>query len=327
MPLSHSELLTELERSHQETVTALATSEHRLAQTLTQRDQWRFEAERLEEELVGARERIRQLEAAQPAPGPEPARILLGVCPGKAGGVPAAVTKWPQARIVRVFDPGEFTHFQRPTNGAAVHFSFKPSTHVTDAQCVDYGRSFRDGDYITVWHELDVKAKTGAHSPTTTARYLSIQNDFCQRWRRLRGERQVPDVAVVCVVSGWRFRGDPTDTPHPYLCAADVLGVDLDGANHTTSYYDWPTTLPHIRKVADEKYGGRWMVPEYAWGRVTTDTDGRKRADTIRAQMPKILAAHPEAVCYFDFENVPGENLTQPAEIAAWTEQLASAAR
>lgn len=254
-----------------------------------------------------------------PPPPPVTRRAVLGACPMKGAPLSGVVSKWGAGAALRVFQGGEFQPIVAPTGVGPVHLSFKPAAKLTDAAVIRLGVFLRDNDYCTVWHEADVKHKSGKISDAQFAVYQGIQNDFHERVSRLRAAGNIPAFSTSCVLGGWRFRGGTDgDRPDKYLADADVLGVDLDGANNDRSYYDWTLCLPEIKRVATARYGGRWCVPEYAWGRRADDASGSIRAAEIRRQMPLILAANPETVCWFDFENVPGEPLTTAVEIAAF---------
>lgn len=265
--------------------------------------------------------RVRELEGQTPPVDPPPPpvrRTVLGACPMKGAPLSGVVSKWGQGAALRVFQGGAFQGLALPAGVGPVHLSFKPPAALSDAQVISVGRYLRPGDYATVWHESDVKHKSGRISDAQVATYIGIQNDFAERVDRLRNKGDIPNISTVCVLGGWRFRGGTDgDRPDKYLADADCLGVDLDGANNAKSYYDWTICLPEVARAA-ARYGGRWLVPEYAWGRRSDDASGEIRAAEIRRQMPLILAAKPEVVCWFDYENVPGEPLTTPAEVAAF---------
>ncbi len=283
-----------------------------------------------EQAIAALSARIAVLEAQQSTPTPDPTpdpvpppppsrRTVLGACPGKGASPASVVSKWGQGAGIRLFGPGEIATVAVPAGAGPVHVSFKPAADTADSVVRQAFGGLRDGDYVTVWHELDVKAKSAKISTAQFAKYQAIQNAFHEQIARLRTAGDIADISTVCVLGGWRFRGGTDgDRPDKYLADADVLGVDLDGANNTKSYYDWTICLPEILRVAGARYGGRWSVPEYAWQRRSDDADGTIRAATIRAQMPRILAAGPEMVLAFDYENAPGEPLTTPAEIAAF---------
>jgi hypothetical protein len=177
---------------------------------------------------------------------------------------------------------------------------------------------------VTLNHEIDVKHKSGNFSTAELPAQLQLITDFHRSVKRLREAGQIPNVVTCHVLAGWRWSGG-TESPNAYLAEADVIGIDLDGANTrtgSTAYLDWTTPyIVNVKATAAAHYGGRWTVPEFGERRLDRDTTGSMRVAAYNTQVPKLAAAGAEDVLYFDNESDPaweGYALVSSDEIAMW---------
>jgi len=258
-------------------------------------------------------------------PDPEPTETLLGVCPGN--GVSNAISKWGPGIAIRYFQGGNFSAVSRPSRAQCSHWhhSCKPTSQPTDAIIVQMSNMLLEGDFVTLWHESDVKYKSDGNLTVLNQR-IAMQTQFYRDVKRLREAGTIKNIYTACVLAGWRFRGNaPSDTPDMFLSEADVIGIDLDGItapSNPNNYYDWGATnvLNEVNRVKQLKtYGGRCCYPEYAWAKSPSDTG--QRIVMINQVTPRLITiTKPDTICWFDYENpaIPGEPLTTSQEIAAW---------
>lgn len=359
MPLSHGEALVELERAHQAEMAAatadlteqLALSEQRLTTTLQQRDQWRFETERLESELGDVRAafdgeraawaereaayiaRIRVLEGATepPPPPPLPPRVYIGACPD-SGKTPADVINKYGGTIadvaIRTFsDPADgFNRVTRPTGASIWHHSWKPTTLPTDAEIQDRLTAFRNGDIVTLHHESDVKYRNGSIDTLEAQRLARMQTEFHAAVSRLRDADVVPQVRTCVVYAGWMldnvnntsgmYPGNETNPAHAAFwgknAKADLVGVDMDAYGATTKY---PNFVPLIGNTIEfmRRWGhAGWTIPEFMHNRISSDTTGSLRASWLTAMTDAILAAEVLPAALMFFDRTWSGRPNQP---------------
>jgi hypothetical protein len=253
---------------------------------------------------------------------------FFGVCPGN--GVSNAQTKWGTPLGLRVFE-GQVTNEPVPSRPSAAlcphfHWSVKPlplTKRVSDAWIIAIANQLRDGDFVSVWHEADVKHKGDGNTSDLNNR-MAMQTAFHNSVKRLRDAGTIKQIETVCVLGGWQFSSAGRNYAM-YLTDADVLGVDLDGTPPPADpddYYDWANStvigLINSAKMT-HTYNGRVCIPEYAWAK--SPADNGERIAMINEVTPKLIAQlNPETIMWFDFNNpdIPGEPLTTTAEINTW---------
>ena len=252
------------------------------------------------------------------------AKTLFGACPDAGSSPAGVVAKYGNGVAIRWFDSGDGISKVpvRPSKAqcSLFHASWKVlGQTLTDANVTNACKNLLPGDKVTVEHEFDVKHKKDGSAADLAARMAQVKK-FHEIVKRVR-----PDLVTVSVLAGWRFHPNGDDWA-PYVGVADVLGVDLDGANDRKAYVDWTACLPEIKKMANLHYNGRWTCPEYGWPRLDTapeSTTGEKRLAEIKREMPTLLAAKPEEIIWFDYPTTPTYPFTTAAEISYWKSLVA----
>ncbi len=195
------------------------------------------------------------------------------------------------------FTPNRRTKAQCPR----VHVSWKGTSVPSDATIIAATRTLIDGDKVEMEHEHDVdyrKAGGGAAAAALAAR-IAVKDGFHDAIVRLRTAGKIPKVDTVCTLSSFSFMPVNIADIGRYLSKADVIGADLDGDDASVGgymNYGDPVRLANIRKVADERYKGRWTAPEHGWA----NTVPGERIAHFKQTIPAIAKFAPEEIMVFN---------------------------
>jgi hypothetical protein len=178
-------------------------------------------------------------------PPPAVRKTFIGACPTPTGGVTGVLARYGAKASIRAFIPGDFAiAVIRPETASHIHYSWKPTSTITDAKVATACKNLLDNDTVEVIHEADVKYRKGASLPAM----LAYKNAFHAAVVRLRNAGHIAKVKTCNTLSGWSVDSTAGINPSNFHCNADLLGIDMDGLPAKYDFY------PYAARQMSEKF-------------------------------------------------------------------------
>jgi len=284
----------------------------------------------LEAENANLAQKLADCEAGGPPPPPPPPPVGVtdfGACPTKGGSAPQVPTKWGQGSALRTFaSSGSFTAPAAVANVGTWHHSWKPTigTAMTTAAVTAAIKNAKPGDYVEVWHEVDVKVNGGSLTQADANAIKAMKNTFHDVVKAVR-----PDLKVAHTVSAWLFNDQSGEYPGTANNAgsaewhagirADVIGIDCDGMSNLSKYPDFTSSIKNVRAFIAAKGFAGWAVPEFMHPRISTDPTGQQRANFFTTHGTKFRDGDADYVTLFDYDFRPNQEvIVGSPEYVAW---------
>lgn len=261
-----------------------------------------------------------------PPPPPPPQTTRFGACPIKGGNIAGVVSKWGNGVAIRSFVSGGFITVTVPASAGPIHQSWKPpiGSPINGANVAAACAYFRAGDYVEIWHEADVKFRSGSFTASQVQQVIDMKNWFYDVVHSVR-----PDLLVPATFGAWMFDDrsgqypgtltDPSTAEFYSKIKADIIGVDCDGYTSSTQYPDFTSVVRNVKEfVAKHGYKG-WSVPEFIHPRLSGDANGNGRAAWLTKWSQAFKDGGAGYVTAYDYNYRPNEEITPGSpEFAAY---------
>jgi len=281
----------------------------------------------LQDEVAVLTQKLADCEGTTPPEPPPSTTTDFGACPTKGGNATQVPTKWGKGTALRTFaSSGGFTAPPPVVDVGTWHHSWKPSlgTAMTTAAVTAAVKNAREGDFVEVWHEVDVKVHGGSLSQADANAIKAMKNTFYDIIQTAR-----PDLFVAHTVSAWLFNdqsgeypgnaGDAGTAEWHANVKADVIGIDCDGMSNITKYPDFTSSIKNVRAFVEDKGFGGWAVPEFIHPRISTDPTGSQRAAFFTTHGNKFRDGGAVYVTLFDYNYRPNQEvIVGSPEYTAW---------
>lgn len=273
-------------------------------------------------------QKLADCEGETPPPEPPPTTTTdFGACPTKGGNASQVPTKWGKGAALRTFaSSGSFTAPAPVIDVGTWHHSWKPTigTAMTTASVTAAIKNARAGDFVEVWHEVDVKVNGGSLSAADAESIKKMKATFYDVVKAVR-----PDLRVAHTVSAWLFNDASGEYPGTANNAgtaewhatvkADVIGIDCDGMSNLSKYPDFSSSIKNVRAFIAAKGFDGWAVPEFIHPRISSDPTGTQRAQFFTTHGIKFRDGDADYVTLFDYNYRPNQEvIVGSPEFTAW---------